>query len=485
MRAIQCEALGDATLPVGGGVLRLDTNLPSPDMHDNCVRIKVSSASVNFPDALMIKGTYQTKPTLPFIPGAEVAGVVVEVGPGVKQLKLGDKVCAVCQTGAFAEEVVVPEFAAWIVPECLELESCSAIPVVYGTTELALRHRANLRKGQTLLVLGAAGGVGLAACQIGQLLGAKVVAVVKGVEKATFLRQQGLENVIDLESIDGPLHKAIKKMALKGHVLTIFRHVVTTFLHVPRIFHHVLTIFRHIITIFHHVLTISCHVLTIFRHVLTIFHHVFTIFRHVLTTFLHVLTISSHVLTIFRHVLTIFCHALSISGHVLTIFRHVITIFHHVSRSSITFSRSPVTSSQSQVSQELHGLGCGPLPVVVDVDALWLLDQAHAPLLIDQHVVQVFFPNQSTEKLFQVLPNILLVKNTTLHGIFWGSYMAARPQVLREGMQAVLNWMAEGKLKVQVSHRYPLEAAHLAFEAIGNRKVLGKAIITMQPTSKL
>ncbi|GIL52635.1 hypothetical protein Vafri_8439 [Volvox africanus] len=124
MRAIICENLGDARTPLGKGVLKL-AEVPKPELAPGTVRIQVASSSLNFPDALQIKGEYQDKPKLPFIPGSEVSGVVVEVADGVKNLQVGDKVCAVRQGGAFAEQVVAPAASVWRVPG-----QCAACGVV-------------------------------------------------------------------------------------------------------------------------------------------------------------------------------------------------------------------------------------------------------------------------------------------------------------------------------------------------------------------
>ncbi len=127
--------------------------------------------------------------------------------------------------GALADELVVPERSAWPVPDGVGLEAACCIPIVYGTADLALRHRAELRGGQTLLVLGAAGGVGVAACQIGKAIGARVVAVAGGREKVEFLRRLGCVDVVDSTAFGDPtakgqeLHKAIKAVAPKGGIL--------------------------------------------------------------------------------------------------------------------------------------------------------------------------------------------------------------------------------------------------------------------------
>ncbi|GLC40695.1 hypothetical protein PLESTB_000031800 [Pleodorina starrii] len=343
MRAIVCENLGDARTPLGTGVLRL-ANAPEPKLAPGTVRIRVASASLNFPDALQIKGEYQDKPKLPFVPGSEVAGVIVEVAPGIKHLNVGDKVCAVKQGGAFAEQVVAPAAAVWRVPDGVPLQDAAAIPIVYGTADLALRHRAQLKAGQTVLILGAAGGVGVAALQLARLAGARVVAVAAGPAKAAFLRDQGADAVLDSEELAAggtPLHKALRAAAPKG----------------------------------------------------------------------------------------------------------VDVVFDPVGGSALF--------------EALKAVGWGA-----------------------QYLVIGF----ASGDIPKVPANLLLVKNVTMHGIFWGSYMSYQPRVLAESMRQVLAWFGEGRLRVEVYGRYPMDRVTEAFAAILDRRVRGKVLLTMEAsplTSKL
>eukprot|EP00878_Enallax_costatus_P026501 GHUV01028443.1.p1 GENE.GHUV01028443.1~~GHUV01028443.1.p1 ORF type:complete len:293 (+),score=92.02 GHUV01028443.1:330-1208(+) len=217
MRAVVCEKLGDPTLPLGSGVLRLAEDVPTPEAQPGCIKVRVTAASLNFPDALQIKGQYQVKPPLPFIPGNEVSGIVVQVGPGVQQFRPGDVVCAINQGGCFAEEVVVPAVSAWKIPGGVDVHAAAGVPIVYGTADLALRHRAGVRAGQTVLVLGASGGVGTAAVQISKVLGARVVAVTSGANKVEYLKAIGADAVVDTAVAGGQkLHKQIAAVAPKG-----------------------------------------------------------------------------------------------------------------------------------------------------------------------------------------------------------------------------------------------------------------------------
>jgi NADPH:quinone reductase len=161
------------------------------------VVIRVHAAGVNFPDALIIQNKYQFTPTLPFIPGSECAGVVESVGEGVKRVRAGDRVIALTGSGAFAEKVPASEEALTALPEDVDFVTGSAFLLTYGTAYHALADRAALRQGETLLVLGAAGGVGVAAIEIGKALGARVIAGASSPEKRALCREHGADEVID------------------------------------------------------------------------------------------------------------------------------------------------------------------------------------------------------------------------------------------------------------------------------------------------
>jgi NADPH2:quinone reductase len=173
-----------------------------PVLGPDRLRIAVRAAGCNFSDLLMLKGEYQVKPPLPFIPGSEVAGVVLEVGAGVAGFAPGDRVIARCGTGGFAEEVVAPAGASVVLPDWISFEAGTALSTVYPTSYAALVWRAALAAGETLLVHAAAGGVGLAAVQIGRALGARVIATAGGPEKCEIARRAGAEVVIDARAGD-------------------------------------------------------------------------------------------------------------------------------------------------------------------------------------------------------------------------------------------------------------------------------------------
>jgi len=189
MRAVRCHEL------VGPQGLRVD-EVPDPQPGAGQIAIQVRAAGVNFPDVLLTRGKYQFKPPLPFSPGGEASGVVAAVGPGVTSLALGDRVAATVLHGAFAERLVVPEMAAVVLPDGVDFETGAATLLTYATTYHALVDRADLRAGETLLVLGASGGVGLAAVELGKLLGARVIAAASTDDKLAFCREHGADEGI-------------------------------------------------------------------------------------------------------------------------------------------------------------------------------------------------------------------------------------------------------------------------------------------------
>ena len=176
--------------------------LPSPNPGAGEVVISVKAASVNFPDVLIIQNKYQFKPPLPFSPGSELAGVVKEVGSGVTAFRPGDRVMAFTTYGAFAEEVKTEASRLLPLPEKMDFVTGAAFVLTYGTSDHALRDRAALKEGETLLVLGAAGGVGLAAIEIGKALGARVIACASSDEKLAVCRQHGADEGINYASED-------------------------------------------------------------------------------------------------------------------------------------------------------------------------------------------------------------------------------------------------------------------------------------------
>ena len=190
MKAVRIHTLD------GPSALQLD-ELPEPTPGAGDVLVDVRAAGLNFPDVLLSRGKYQFKPAPPFIPGGEGAGVVRAVGPGVTDVAVGQRVAFTMIYGAFAERVVVPAIACFAVPESISFETAAATPHTYLTVMHALVDRAALRSGETLLVLGAAGGVGIAAIQIGKMLGARVIAAASSPEKLALCKENGADATID------------------------------------------------------------------------------------------------------------------------------------------------------------------------------------------------------------------------------------------------------------------------------------------------
>jgi NADPH2:quinone reductase len=174
--------------------------LPKPGRGQ--VVVSVKACGVNFPDTLIIRGLYQFKPPTPFSPGSEVAGIVKEVGAGVESVKPGDRVMAFSAFGGFAEEVLADAGGLMPMPAGMDFDTAASFVMTYGTSLHALKDRAGLRRGETLLVLGAAGGIGLAAVEIGKAMGAKVIAAASSDEKLAVCRQHGADAVINYSSED-------------------------------------------------------------------------------------------------------------------------------------------------------------------------------------------------------------------------------------------------------------------------------------------
>ena len=189
MRAVLCKEFGPPeTLVV--------EDIASPEPGEGQVLIDVHAAAVNFPDVLIIQNKYQFKPPLPFSPGGEVSGIVKALGPGVDRLKIGDRVIGSCGHGGFVEELVLAQESCIPVPDEMDLETASATVLTYGTSHYALKDRAQLKPGETLLVMGAAGGVGLAAVELGKAMGARVIAAASTEEKLEICRQHGADETL-------------------------------------------------------------------------------------------------------------------------------------------------------------------------------------------------------------------------------------------------------------------------------------------------
>jgi len=203
MKAVVCKAFGPPESLV------ID-EIPAPKPGAGEVVVAVKAASVNFPDVLIIQNKYQFKPPLPFSPGSELSGVVKEIGPDVKNVKPGDRVIAFTTFGAFAEEVKTEAVRLLPMPQGMDYASGASFILTYGTTDHALRDRAQLQAGETLLVLGAAGGVGVAAIEIGKALGARVIACASSDEKLAVCREHGADEGINYASED--LRERIKAL---------------------------------------------------------------------------------------------------------------------------------------------------------------------------------------------------------------------------------------------------------------------------------
>jgi len=195
MRAVVCKAYGSPE-----ALVVEDVESPTPGRGQVVVTVK--ACGVNFPDTLIIRGLYQFKPPLPFSPGSEVAGIVKTVGEGVETVKPGDRVIAFGAFGGFVEEMLTDAGAVIPMPAAMDFETAASVVMTYGTDMHALKDRAHLQPGETLLVLGAAGGIGLAAVEIGNAMGAKVIAAASSDEKLEICRQHGADAVINYRTDD-------------------------------------------------------------------------------------------------------------------------------------------------------------------------------------------------------------------------------------------------------------------------------------------
>src|ERR671931_912162 len=190
MKAVLCKSYGPPrTLAV--------EEVPSPTPRQGEAIISVKAAGVNFPDVLIIQNKYQVKPPLPFSPGSEAAGVVTAIGDGVDHVKIGDRVMAITGYGAFAEEIAVDAARLLPIPDGMDFATAAGFGLTYATSDHALRDRGALKTGETLLVLGAAGGVGIAAIEIGKALGARVIAGASSADKLAVCRAHGADETID------------------------------------------------------------------------------------------------------------------------------------------------------------------------------------------------------------------------------------------------------------------------------------------------
>ena len=195
MKAIVCHELS------GLAALRLE-DVPEPCPRSGQVRVRVRACGINFADSLIARGQYQTQPEPPFSPGFEVAGDILDVGEGVTDFRAGDRVIAITPHGGYAEQVVANVDRCVPMPATMPYEQGAAFPVVFGTSHIALWHRARLRAGETLVVHGASGGVGLTAVAIGKQLGATVIATASSPEKLAVAQEHGADYLIDTRRED-------------------------------------------------------------------------------------------------------------------------------------------------------------------------------------------------------------------------------------------------------------------------------------------
>lgn len=203
MKAVLCKAFG----PTKNLVVE---DIDSPQIKKGEVLLDIHAAGVNFPDTLIIEGKYQFKPPFPFSPGGEAAGMVAAVGEKITHLKVGDRVMALTGWGSFAEQVAVSGQNVLPIPAEMDFTTAAAFSMTYGTSMHALKQRANLQPGETLLVLGASGGVGLAAVEIGKAIGARVIAAASTNEKLEIARKAGADELINYS--EASLRERLKEL---------------------------------------------------------------------------------------------------------------------------------------------------------------------------------------------------------------------------------------------------------------------------------
>ncbi|PTX64507.1 alcohol dehydrogenase catalytic domain-containing protein, partial [Sulfitobacter mediterraneus] len=181
---------------VGGPETLVLEELPTPEPKKGQVRVRVHAAGLNFPDTLIIRDMYQMKPPRPFAPGGEIAGEVEALGEGVTEVAVGDRVLALTGFGGFATHVLADAKQVIKIPDAMPYEEAACLILTYGTSHHALKDRAAIQPGESLLILGAAGGVGAAAIELGKAAGARVIAAVSSEEKAQFCRDLGADETL-------------------------------------------------------------------------------------------------------------------------------------------------------------------------------------------------------------------------------------------------------------------------------------------------
>lgn len=304
-----------------------DIPTPQPAQGEVCVQVKC--CGLNFADLLMRDGKYQEKPTLPYTPGMEVAGVVEAVGLGVTGLVPGMRVLAFLNSGGLAERVVVPADRLLVLPDAMPYADAAAFPIAYGTSHLALDHKARLQPGETLLVLGAAGGVGLTAVEIGKRMGARVIASARGAAKLHIAKAAGADVVIDSDAPD-------LKATLKA---------------------------------------------------------------------------------------------------------------------------------------------LGGVDVVYDAVGGSAFDAALSACRPEGRLLAIGF---ASGQVPQVPANLLLVKNLSVMGLYWGGYQKFAPHVLRNSLETLLSWYGTGGLRPHISHVLPFAGLPQALDLLRNRKSTGKVVVRVQ-----
>jgi NADPH2:quinone reductase len=204
MRALMCQELG----PVEKLVLSND--VVTPQVGDGEVLIRVKAAGLNFPDTLIIEGKYQTKPDLPFVPGGECAGVIAAVGGNVTKFKVGDKVISMNTHGALRDELLIQQDSVMPMPQGLSFTEAAGVGMTYFTSYYALKQRGELKAGETVLVLGAGGGVGIAAVELAKSMGATVIAAASSKEKLALAKSKGADHLINYT--EKPIKDAVKEI---------------------------------------------------------------------------------------------------------------------------------------------------------------------------------------------------------------------------------------------------------------------------------
>ena len=198
MKAIVCSDFG----PIENIEYK---EVDEPILNKDGILIKVKSVGVNFPDGLLVQGKYQLKPETPFIPGMEIAGEVIGLGSDVSDIKIGDRIAALSRLNGYAEKAAVNNSSVFKIPASMSFDDSCALLCAYGTSHYALKQRAQLKKGETLVVLGASGSTGIAAIQIGKIMGAKVIAVSSNIEKQKIAKDNGADLSIGYENLKDKL----------------------------------------------------------------------------------------------------------------------------------------------------------------------------------------------------------------------------------------------------------------------------------------